>query len=130
MPERDDLEYKILKNRKDFLSANRGVRAHGSSFVLLVHPRGDTNTAAGIGYTITKKVGNAVVRNRIKRRFRELARNILPKSGISGADHILIGKRAAMTQDFATLSQDLLTALARAARQIEKSAKPKSSENA
>ena len=60
-------------------------------FVLLVRPRGDDDPVIRLGITVTKKIGNAVIRNRMKRRFRALARELLPLSGIVGADHILWG---------------------------------------
>ena len=83
-------------------------------FVLLVHARtpiGDETMRIGI--TVTKKVGNAVVRNRIKRRFRALAREILPQHGWPGADHVLIGREAALTADWSTLREQLAKALAK-----------------
>ena len=69
-----------------------------------------------LGLTVSKKVGNAVVRNRMKRRFRELARDILPKSGIAGADHVLIGRQNGIERPFDQLADDLRKALARATR--------------
>lgn len=85
-------------------------------FVLLVKVRGDGDPAMRVGYTVTKKIGNAVVRNRIKRRFRALAREILPVSGVAGADHVLIGRPDGMNRDFAQLKADLTKALAKVAR--------------
>jgi ribonuclease P protein component len=82
-------------------------------FVLLVHPRDDGDAAMRIGITVTKKVGNAVVRNRIKRRFRALARAVLPQHGLSGADHVLIGRGGAIEREWATLEGDLAKALAK-----------------
>jgi ribonuclease P protein component len=66
-----------------------------------------------VGYTVTKKIGGAVVRNRIKRRFRALAREILPQAGFSGADHILIGRAGGIERDFALLRSELQRALAK-----------------
>ncbi|TXC68355.1 ribonuclease P protein component [Sphingorhabdus soli] len=103
-----------LHVRREFLAANRGKRAHGPAFVLLIHDRRDDDPAIGIGITVTKKVGNAVVRNRIKRRFRALARDVLPDHGIAGADHVLIGRKDALTRDFAHLRTDLVKAIAKA----------------
>ncbi len=103
-----------LHVRREFLAANRGKRAHAPAFVLLVHDRRDGDPAIGIGITVTKKVGNAVVRNRIKRRFRALARDVLPEHGIAGADHVLIGRKDALTRDFAQLRTDLAKAIAKA----------------
>ena len=105
-----------LKQRREFLAANGGRRAPMPAFVLLVRPRGDEDSTMGVGFTVTKKIGSAVVRNRIKRRFRALAREILPEAGVAGADHILIGRSAAMTLDYAQLGTDLRKALAKCAR--------------
>ena len=70
-----------LTRRADFLAANRGRRAPMPGFVLLVRPREDGDPAIRLGITVTKKIGGAVVRNRMKRRFRSLAREILPENG-------------------------------------------------
>ena len=82
-------------------------------FVLLVRPRGDADDTMRIGYTVTKKIGNAVVRNRMKRRFRAMARDLLPNLGIAGADHVLIGRAGGVERDFATLTAELRKALAK-----------------
>jgi ribonuclease P protein component len=105
-----------LTKRRDFLAANGGKRAPMPGFVLLVKTRGDGDATMRIGYTVTKKIGNSVVRNRIKRRFRALAREVLPHSGIVGADHVLIGRSDGLTRDFAQLKADLAKALAKVAR--------------
>ena len=80
-------------------------------FVLLVRPRGDGDPAMRLGLTVSKKVGNAVTRNRMKRRFRELARAILPEAGHQGADHVLIGRQAGIERDYGQLGQELRRAL-------------------
>jgi ribonuclease P protein component len=105
-----------LTKRRDFLAANSGKRAPMPGFVLLMRVRDDGDPAMRVGYTVTKKIGNAVVRNRIKRRFRALARDVLPLSGVTGADHILIGRNDGLTRDFAQLKADLVKALAKVQR--------------
>ena len=85
-------------------------------FVLLVRKRDDGDSAMRIGYTVTKKIGNAVVRNRMKRRLRALARELLPDGGVRGADHVLIGRNGGIERDFAVLRQELVKALAKIAR--------------
>ena len=67
------------------------------------------------GITVTKKIGNAVVRNRMKRRFRVLLRELLPERGLAGSDHVLIGRAGGVERDFALLRQELVAALSRAA---------------
>ena len=85
-------------------------------FVLLMHPRGDNDPAIRVGFTVTKKIGNAVVRNRMKRRLRALARELLPSRGIAGADHVLIGRQGGNERAFGSLEADLAKALEKVAR--------------
>ena len=84
-------------------------------FVLLVRPRGDDDATMRVGFTVTKKIGNAVVRNRMKRRFRALARETLLDNGIAGADHVLIGRAGGIERDYSTLADDLKRALKKVA---------------
>jgi ribonuclease P protein component len=105
-----------LRKRADFLAANSGKRFPMPGFVLLVRDRKDDDPAMRAGFTVTKKIGNAVTRNRMKRRFRELARAVLPECGIAGADHVLIGRAGGVERDFATLRDELHRALAKAAK--------------
>jgi ribonuclease P protein component len=105
-----------LTRRADFLAANRGRRAPMPGFVLLVRPRGDGDPGMRIGITVTRKIGGAVVRNRMKRRFRTLARQVLAERGIEGADHVLIGRSGGVERDFALLRSELESALARLRR--------------
>lgn len=84
-------------------------------FVLQVRPRGDGCEDKRFGVTVTKKIGNAVVRNRMKRRFRALARDYLPSGGIPGADHVLIGRAGGVERDYSLLREELVAALKKAA---------------
>ncbi len=107
----------IIRKRADFVSANRGIRVARPGFVLLVNRDVVQADEADLrfGVTVTKKIGNAVVRNRMKRRFRALLREALPQAGIAGADHVLIGREGGVERDFALLREELAIALSRAA---------------
>ena len=80
-------------------------------FVLLVRDREDGDPAMRLGITVTKKIGGAVVRNRMKRRFRALARELLPSAGFAGSDHILIGREGGIERPFDQLRAELSKAL-------------------
>ena len=64
-----------------------------------------------VGFTVTKKIGGAVVRNRMKRRFRALAREIVPAKGLAGADHVMIGRAKGIEREFGLLRSELGEAL-------------------
>ena len=104
-----------IAKRADFLAANNGIRVARPGFVLLVNPLARPDGLLRFGVTVTKRIGNAVARNRMKRRLRALAREILPVQGIAGADHVLIGRENGIERDFALLRQELEAALSRAA---------------
>ena len=105
-----------LRIRRDFLAANAGKRAPMPGFVLLVREREDGDPAMRLGITVTKKIGGAVVRNRMKRRFRALARELLPEQGVAGADHVLIGRAGGVERDFSALKVEFVKALAKLRR--------------
>lgn len=101
-----------LTKRADFLAANSGTRNARAGFVLLTKPNAGQGMRFGI--TVTKKIGNAVVRNRMKRRFRELLRAQLPTQGLPDHDHVLIGRAGGVERDFHLMADELAKALARA----------------
>lgn len=102
----------MLRKRAAFLAAARARRQGTGGFLLQARRRGDDDAAIGVGFTCSKKVGNAVARNRAKRRLREIARLILPKLGQPGWDYVLIGKTGATAErEFTDLQADLRYAL-------------------
>ncbi len=103
----------VLTRRADFLAANRGLRVARPGFVLLA--RANDGNGMRYGITVTRKIGNAVVRNRMKRRLRALLRDTLPTNGMANHDHVLIGREGGIERDFAALRAELGEALARAA---------------
>ncbi|MYH59551.1 MAG: ribonuclease P protein component [Boseongicola sp. SB0675_bin_26] len=103
-----------LRKRADYLKAAAGMRRSTPGFVLQIRNRGEEEPESiRVGITCSKKVGNAVTRNRAKRRLREVARLILPEHGRNGFDYVLIGRRhETASRDFATMLEDLRHALA------------------
>src|SRR4051812_13140033 len=96
-----------LTKRADFLAANSGRRAPMPGFILLVRERKDGDQAMRVGFTVTRKIGGAVIRNRMKRRFRALAREIMPANGFPGSDHVLIGRAKGIERDYGQLRIEL-----------------------
>jgi ribonuclease P protein component len=89
------------------------MRTATPGFILLVRERDDSDPQMRIGFTVTRKIGGAVVRNRMKRRFRALAREIVPAKGVAGADHVMIGRAKGIERDFNDLRSELAGALER-----------------
>ena len=104
----------VLKIRADFLRCARAGRQGTAGMMLQARQRRTDEAATGIrvGFTCTKKVGNAVARDRAKRRLREVARLVLPEHGRDGWDYVLIGREeATAARPFEELKRDLISAL-------------------
>ncbi len=103
----------VLQNRSDFLRAARAKRVPCGAFLLQARKRDETEPGGlRVGFTCSKKVGNAVIRNRAKRRLREIARAELPRAGLPGWDYVLVGRAdRTISEDFAKMRADLNRAL-------------------
>jgi ribonuclease P protein component len=109
-----------LKRRSDFRAAAAGLRATAHTFVVQARQR-DEDNAIRVGFTVSRQVGNAVERNRVRRRLRELVR--LSAAGVGwvdsgsglrrGHDYVLVGRRAALAAPFGDMLRDLKAALGR-----------------
>jgi ribonuclease P protein component len=105
-----------LRRRSDFLAAAGGSKVATAGFVLQAFERGDAGPVR-VGFTVSKKVGNAVERNRVRRRLREIVRLTAADSLRFGHDYVLIGRRAALSLPFARIAEDFQ----RAARRLRAS---------
>ena len=102
----------VMQKRAQFLACNNQRRWGTKAFLLQGRDRGDGNPTVNVGFTCSKKVGNAVARNRAKRRLREIARITLPSTARPGWDYVLIGrKEATASTPFNELLTQLQTAL-------------------
>lgn len=116
-----------LRQRADFLAVADGARANSAAFVLQSRLRDDDGPIR-VGFTVTKKNGTATERNRIRRRLRELVKRLDVISMRPHRDYVLVGRRAALNRDFATMLDDLRSALDRLERQPLRPSKTSSSE--
>ncbi len=106
------LTVQTLRHRKDFLRAASARRQGTGGFLLQARHRDDTDPSVRVGFTASKKIGNAVFRNRAKRRLREVARAILPALAVPGWDYVLVARPGATVErDFTTLLDDMRAAM-------------------
>ena len=103
-------DLQTLTKRQDFILTSRGLK-HSCDTMIVQTKKNDLRTVR-VGITCSKKVGNAVVRNRAKRRLRAIAREILPTWGRVGFDYVLIGRHGStISSEFKNLKNDFISAL-------------------
>jgi ribonuclease P protein component len=104
-----------LRQRRDFLAAAGGASAPTAGFVVQERQRGDDGPAR-VGFTVSKKVGGAVERNRVRRQLREIVRLSAATGLHAGSDYVVVGRRAALGLAFGRLAEDFTGALKRLAK--------------
>ena len=111
-----------LRQRADFLAVANGARANFGAFTVQSRRRDDQGPIR-VGFTVTKKNGTATERNRIRRRLRELVKRLDVITMRPHHDYVLVGRRDALTRDFAAMLEDLRSAMRRLDRQSNKTAR-------
>jgi ribonuclease P protein component len=109
------LKIERLTSRPQFLAAAKGVSQARGAVVVQRLDRGDADPVVRVGFTATRKVGGAVVRNRAKRRLREAARALIPAHGAAGSDYVLIARMGTVARPWDRLLDDVKSALTRLA---------------
>jgi ribonuclease P protein component len=110
--ERSPATMERLTRRADFLATAGGNKAPAGAFVLQARARGDA-APARVGFTVTRKTGNAVERNRIRRRLREIVRLSGDAAMQQGHDYVLIGRRSALNAPFDKMTDEFTRAVRR-----------------
>ncbi|MBI3434164.1 MAG: ribonuclease P protein component [Proteobacteria bacterium] len=101
-----------LRRRADFLAASGGVKAHGAAIIVAALDH-RSDLPPRVGFTVSKKVGNAVERNRVRRRLREIVRLAAADRFRKGLDYVIIARRAALAQTYGSLVSDVARAFDR-----------------
>ncbi|WDI33247.1 ribonuclease P protein component [Hyphococcus flavus] len=101
----------VIKKRRDFLAMRDARKAQSRSFLMLARQNPENEGKVRLGLTVTKKIGGAVVRNRIRRRLRAAAREVFPGKSKAGTDYVLVARKAAYDRNYAALLDDMKRAL-------------------
>ena len=127
-----DIKFKlgVLKKRSEFLYVRNGLYSAKGGVVVQMRENADRD-GIGVGFTATKKIGNAVIRNRAKRRLREVARTLLPELGLTGHDYVFIARDSTTARQWTDLLDDTRKALITLSRRAsgptgEENTQPKS----
>ena len=110
-----------LRKRAQFLFVREGLRAGRATLSVEARRRAETG-AIGVGFTTSRKVGNAVARNRARRRLREAARQLMGAYGVAGVDYVIVARQAAPDAPWPALLDDLQNALIRLRADLENGA--------
>ena len=110
-------QFARLTRRVEFLAAAKGRYCARGAVLVQMRPRDDGAAQVRVGFTATRKIGGAVVRNKAKRRMREVARALLPKLALPGCDYVFIARSGAPDRPFPLLLEDAGKALAQLARE-------------
>ncbi|MEZ5839737.1 MAG: ribonuclease P protein component [Hyphomicrobiales bacterium] len=102
-----------LKKRAEFLAAAKGRRCSRATLTMQCRRRDGDESGPRFGYTVTKKTGCSVERNRMRRRFREAVRKVAPEHAAAGHDYVLIARRPALEAPFASIVADIVACLQR-----------------
>ena len=111
----DPFKIERLTSRPQFLAAAKGVSEARGAVVVQRLDRADGDASVGLGFTATRKVGGAVVRNRAKRRLREAARALAPHHAVAGSDYVFIARMGTVDRSWDRLLDDVKSALTRLA---------------
>ena len=112
-----------LTKRAEFLRAARGIRRVEGAVTLETCPSPEAGAGMRVGFTASKKIGNAVARNRAKRRLRAAASQLLPLLGRGGHDYVLVARGTTVARPFDELLADITKALTGAHRKLDGKAK-------
>ena len=115
----DIIKIERLTSRPQFLAAAKGVSQARGAVVVQRLDRADGDATIGVGFTATRKVGGAVVRNRCKRRLREAARAVVGRYGVPGSDYVFIARQGTADRPWERLLDDVKSALTRLATPAE-----------
>lgn len=110
-------QFARLTRRVEFLAAAKGRYCARGAVLVQMRPRDDGAAQVRVGFTATRKIGGAVVRNKAKRRLREVARALLPRLALPGCDYVFIARSGAPDRPFPLLLEDAGKALAQLARE-------------